>query len=164
MTLKVSDQALNAITKLRLSERETRILVGDCLTAARILRTHRHEVERAHFLRENADGARRALQEVADYIARSGFVVEGGADDPVREALRILANEIFSTERHGAIRGQQLSRRGDKAAARSRAVGWIKTSVYRLSGRPHVAEVRTLCHVALGGRPSLYAVKRARGD
>lgn len=164
VTLKASDQALNAIAKLRLSESETRILARDCLTAARILRTHRREVERARFLGENAEGARRALQEVADYIAGSGFVVEGGADDPVPEAQRILADEIFWTERHGEIRGQQLSRRGDRAAARSRAIGWIKMSVHRLSGRPHLAEVRTLCDVALGGRPSLDAVKRARGD
>jgi hypothetical protein len=54
-----------------------------------------------------------------------------------------------------------LSRRGDDAAARSRAIGWIKMSVRRLSKKPHLDHVITLCDFALGGDVSLDAVKRA---
>jgi hypothetical protein len=55
-----------------------------------------------------------------------------------------------------------ISRRGDKAAARSRAIGWLKSSVLRLSGRPSIKRVAALCSAVLGANISEAAVKRAR--
>jgi hypothetical protein len=55
-----------------------------------------------------------------------------------------------------------ISRRGDKAAARSRAIGWLKSSVLRLSGRPSIKRVAALCSAILGANISEAAVKRAR--
>ncbi len=55
-----------------------------------------------------------------------------------------------------------ISRRGDKAAARSRAIGWLKSSVLRLSGRPNIKRVAALCSAVLGEPVSVAAVKRAR--
>ena len=55
-----------------------------------------------------------------------------------------------------------ISRRGDKAAARSRAIGWIKSSVLRLSGKPNIKRVAALCSAILCANISEAAVKRAR--
>jgi hypothetical protein len=55
-----------------------------------------------------------------------------------------------------------ISRRGDKAAARSRANAWLKSSVLRLSGRPNIKRVAALCCAILGAEISEAAVKRAR--
>ena len=54
-----------------------------------------------------------------------------------------------------------ISRRGDKAAARSRAIGWIKSSVRRLSGKADFKRVTTLCSAVLGAHISEAAVKGA---
>jgi hypothetical protein len=55
-----------------------------------------------------------------------------------------------------------ISRRGDKAAARSRANAWLKSSVLRLSGSPSIKRVAILCRAVLGAEISEVAVKRAR--
>jgi hypothetical protein len=55
-----------------------------------------------------------------------------------------------------------ISRRGDKAAAGSRANAWLKSSVLRLSGRPNIKRVAALCCAILGAEISEAAVKRAR--
>ena len=55
-----------------------------------------------------------------------------------------------------------ISRRGDKAAARSLAIGWLKSSVLRVSGSPSIKHVAILCRVVLGAEISEAAVKRAR--
>jgi hypothetical protein len=55
-----------------------------------------------------------------------------------------------------------ISRRGDKAAARSRANAWLKSSVLRLSGSPNIKRVAILCRAVLGVEISEAAVKRAR--
>ena len=55
-----------------------------------------------------------------------------------------------------------ISRRGDKAAALSRAIAWLKSSVLRLSGSPSVKHVAILCRAVLGAEISEAAVKRAR--
>jgi hypothetical protein len=152
-------QAQEAIAALKLSEAATRILVDDLLTARRFLRTHRYEVDQVQRLLTNAPKARAAFRKALRYISASGFVIS--KDDPLLEAQRIIANEIASLESFGELRSRRLSRRGDAAAARARAIAWIGRSVRRLSGKSHVSEVIALCDFALGGSTSLDAVKRA---
>jgi hypothetical protein len=94
-------------------------------------------------------------------------------DLPTDEALIligdcVMARQIANGERKTRVtsdrerRLRAISRRGDKAAARSRAIGWIKSSVRRLSGKANVKLVVILCSAVLGAEISEAAVKRAR--
>jgi len=51
-----------------------------------------------------------------------------------------------------------ISRRGDRTAA----IGWLKSSVLRLSGSPNIKRAAILCSAVLGAEISEAAVKRAR--
>ena len=94
-------------------------------------------------------------------------------DLPTAETLTLIddcvrARQFANSERKTRAtsdrerRLRAISRRGDKAAARSRAIGWLKSSVLRLSGRPSIKRVAALCSAVLGEPVSVAAVKRAR--
>ena len=71
---------------------------------------------------------------------------------------RWQAEDACTPEREWSSR---VSRRGVKAAARSRAIGWIKSSVRALVGKANVKLVVILCSAILGANISEAAVKRA---
>jgi hypothetical protein len=156
-------QAQEAIAALSLDEPATHTLVSDLLTARRILRDHRHEIDRARFLMVHLAKAQASLDKALRYIAKSGFVTVSG-ENPLLEARRIITGEISGLGWFGELQSGRLSRRGDTMAARSRAIAWIKISVQRLSKKPHFSHVIILCDFALGGTASLDAVKRAHEE
>ena len=94
-------------------------------------------------------------------------------DLPTDETLILIddcvtARQLANDERKTRLtsdhesRLRAISRRGDKAAARSRAIAWLKSSVLRLTGSPGIKHVAILCRAVLGAEISEAAVKRAR--
>jgi hypothetical protein len=94
-------------------------------------------------------------------------------DLPTDETLTLIddcvkARQFANGERKTRVtpdherRLRAISRRGDKAAALSRAIAWLKSSVLRLSGSPSIKRVAILCSAVLGAEISEAAVKRAR--
>jgi hypothetical protein len=83
---------------------------------------------------------------------RAKLAAQSPLDEPVALFYRNLDHEYELRAR---------SRRGDKAAARSEAIGWIKSSVRRLSGNANVKPVAILCSAVLGTEISEAAVKKA---
>jgi hypothetical protein len=78
----------------------------------------------------------------------------------VRQIANFVRKARATSDRERVLRA--ISRRGDKAAARSRAIAWLKSSVLRLSGRPSIKRVAALCSAVLGAEISEAAVRRAR--
>jgi hypothetical protein len=70
---------------------------------------------------------------------------------------------LFDRRRRHEYDLRSTSRKGDKASARSRAVGWLKESIRRLSGQDNFEHVATLCDAVLNTKDaiSLDSVKRA---
>ena len=59
----------------------------------------------------------------------------GASDEHDIEAIRMMGVALGYRRRHHEYERLSTSRRGDKAAARSEAIAWIKSSVLRLSGK-----------------------------
>jgi hypothetical protein len=188
--LSASQEAARAFAALALSASSVLILIDDCVTARRLIAGgHKAQVER---LRRAPDHRRmqsrlealvKPLRRAPDYkqllVGLEALAKDFGGKLPegAREhfgALRLLPDDV--REPFGAIRValsyrardleyavRSTSRKGDKASARSRAIGWLKESVRRLSGQDNFEHVATLCDAVLNTEDaiSLDSVKRA---
>jgi len=90
----------------------------------------------------------------------------GPDPDVVSEAIVLLASLIDSMEDINKSAPPTVSRKGDKPAAQSSAIGVLKQSISRLSGRPNLKAVEDIAKVVLDLHESAQdlavAVKNAR--
>ncbi len=153
--LSTSNEAAEAFTALALSEAKGLTFVKDCLTAHRLDKgEHKRQVERLRSVPDHKKMEAK-LNALEKYI--------GASTEHDLEAVRMMRVALYYRQLHHEEDLRSTSRKGDKASARSRAIGWLKESVCRLSGRPNYKHLRILCGIVLGTRrsTSLYAVKRA---
>jgi hypothetical protein len=145
-----SGDAAKAFTALGLSEVKGRRFIKDCVQAHRFDHVeHRTHVERLRYFEKMLA----KLEALEKYIGAS-------TEDDV-EAVRMMRVALYYRRGRHQYDLLSTSRKGDKASARSRAIGWLKESVRRLSGRPNHDHLMTLCNVVFDKRISLDAVKRA---
>jgi hypothetical protein len=148
-------EAQRAFADLELSESKGLILIDDCVTAHRIdIGEHKAQVET---LRRAPDYKK--MQAKLESLVKEFRVLT----EDVREAFGVIRVALFYLDRDLEYALRSTSRKGDKASARSRAIGWIKESVRRLSGQDNFEHVATLCDAVLntGDAISLDSVKRA---
>jgi hypothetical protein len=149
-----SEKATETFAYLDLPTDETLILIDDCVRARRLYAgKHQAHAER---LRATPDPGKMwtRLAELATYI--------GGSDEHDRDAIRRMSVALGARIRRHKYEQQSTSRRADKEAGRSEAIGRLKSSVLRLSGKANVKSVAILCSAVLGAEISEAAVKRAR--
>ena len=153
--LSTSKEAAGAFATLALSERNGLIFIDDCVTAHRIdTGEHKAQVERLRRVPNYKKLQAKLESLVKDY---------GVSTEHVREAFRVIRVDLYCRQRDHEYDLRSTSRKGDQSSAHSRAIGWLKESVRRLSGRSNFEHVATLCDAVLNtGDPiSLDAVKRA---
>jgi hypothetical protein len=153
--LSESKEAARAFADLALSENKGLIFIDDCVTAHRIdIGEHKAHVER---LRKVPDHKKM----VAKLDALEKYI--GASSEQDIEAVRMMREALYYRHLHHEYERRSTSRKGDKASARSRAIGWLKESVRRLSGQDNFEHVATLCDALLntGDAISLDSVKRA---
>lgn len=160
--------AAEAFLALKLSEGKSLWFVAECVNAHLTFNGgHKADVERLRCVPDYGR-AREGLARVAEYVGVSlkGLTYPDSSEpaDPVKEAICILAIAMSGQRRLHQLIKYSTSRKGDQTAGLSRAIGRIKGSVQRLSGRPHLRHVITIVEtvLALDGQISLDAVKRAR--
>jgi hypothetical protein len=149
------EAAPTAFAALTLSENKGLILIDDCVTAHRIdTGEHKAQVER---LRKVPDHKKM----VAKLDALEKYI--GTSSEHDIEAVRMMRVALYYRHLHHEYDRRSTSRKGDKASARSRAIGWLKESVRRLSGQDNFERVATLCDAVLNTDDaiSLDSVKRA---
>jgi hypothetical protein len=117
-------------------------LIDDCVEAREIYAfKHQAQVERLRNIPSDEEMLTK-LAEVAVYI--------GESYEHDIEAIRMMGVALGYRRRHHEYERLSTSRRGDRAAARSEAIAWIKSSVLRLSGksppRPKDRQVRHRAH------------------
>jgi hypothetical protein len=150
-----SREAARAFAALALSESKGLSFIDDCVTAHRY-DTGKHEAEVNRLRREPNYKKLQAKLE--------SMVKEYGAlPEHVREAFGVIRVDLYYRQRDHEYTVRSRSQKGDKESARSRAIGWLKESVRRLSGRPNYKPLMTLCEVVLNapGEISQDALKRA---
>jgi hypothetical protein len=165
--LRKSREAVQAFAAWELSDARSPFFIGDCVKARRYANgEHRKEVESWRTL-PDPDVARDGLRVVAKYFGKAAALSTLGRDrDPVDEAIALLASQIRDEKRLRKFLRPATPRNGGEATSRSRAIGWLRDSIFALSGRPHYAAVREIAEVVLGldaGTISEDAVKRALG-
>lgn len=137
-------------------------LINDCVQAAR-LASGLHRAQVAETIDESkrntaaAKAVRRARDVIATYLYPAGFGEE------IRALDAALAFRQGFDERHDSFFRTVISRKRDKAAARQRAIGLIKESIRRLTGKANLKLVLSLSEVALDAEDELYLdhVKKA---
>ena len=151
------EDAAKAFARLALSEAKGLIFVDDCVTAHCIANgVHKAQVERIH----SAPDYNRTLAMLELVVKDLGKLTQ---DE--EKAFRKLDIGIFDRRRYHEDDLWSTSQKGDDESARSRAIGWLKESVSRLSGRPNYKPLMTLCEVVLNAAPgdiSLDAVEKSR--
>lgn len=149
-----NEDAAKAFARLALSEAKGLIFVDDCVTAHCIKGMHKAQVEKIY-----------SAPDYNQTLARLESVVKdlGKLTQDEDKAVRTIESGIIDRRRYHEDDLWSTSQKGDDASARSRAIGWLKESVRRLSGRPNYKPLMTLCEVVLNapGEISLDAVKRA---
>ena len=129
-------------------DRRWAILLGDCLHAEREMREHKRIAEHYRRTVDKAEEALKALDAVAAFVERPPVVGKG---DPAveGEALGALMVRIANDRGDAALRLRQQSRKTDPSAARSAALGWLRQSVEKLSGKPNLKHVASLAEAVL---------------
>jgi hypothetical protein len=153
--LSTSKEAAGAFAALGLSEAKHLTFVDDCVEAHRIdTGKHKAQVERLR----RAPNYKKLQEKLESLVKDYGVLTED-----VREAFRVIGVDLYYRQRDHEYDLLSTSRKGDKASARSRAIGWLKESVRRLSGQDNFEHVATLCDAVLntGDAISLDSVKRA---
>jgi hypothetical protein len=149
------EAAAKALDNIAPPEMKALFLVDDCVTAHRYYTgEHEAQVERLHS-EPNYQTLRAKLESLAkDY---------GVFPEDIRESFGRIRVDLYYRQSDHEYNVRSISRKGDKVSARSRAVGWVKESVRRLSGQGNFEHVATLCDVVLDtDQPiSLDAVRRA---
>jgi hypothetical protein len=136
-------------------------LLDDCITADRVQRRHQHVVSGSAADLDSAKEAATLIERLAKILLPS-IVPEAGRLTPIEEAINLLRWRAY-TQRQSALRCiQEHSRRRDPAAARSAAVGWIRESVLRLSGKDNLEQVRVLAEATLGCAPDSLTIDAVR--
>ena len=152
--LLTADEAAKTLAGLDLTREETLTLIDDCVTARRLYAgKHQAQAERLRAT-PDPDEMWTKLAELAIHI--------GASDEHDREAIRRMSVALGARISRHEYEQQSTSRRGDKEAGRSEAIGRLKSSVLRLSGKANVKSVAILCSAVLGAEISEAAVKRAR--
>lgn len=165
--LQASKPAQKAFSAWGLSDAKSPFFIGDCVKAHRYANgEHEKEIEYWRTL-PDPDVARDGLKAVAKFFGKTEATSTLPPDsDPVDEAIALLATQIREVERSREFMRAATPRNGGKAAARSRAIGWLRDSILALSGSHHYAVVREIAEVVLDLDASTIsedAVKRAFG-
>jgi hypothetical protein len=150
--LAASAAAGHAFISLKLDEQQAADLVRACLIAYRLYTgAHRAQLEA---LRAAPDYEQwlATLNEMRDFLWRR---------EDCRTAIDVLRAATFLSRSFRDDNLRAIGREGDDDSARSRAIGVIKESVRRLSGKAHVKRVATIASVVLSTKVSVDAVKRA---
>jgi hypothetical protein len=150
-----SKDAAKAFAELDLSEAKGRTFINDCVQAHRFDQgEHTAQMERLRHVPDLKKMQAKLESLVKDF---------GALTEDVEEAFRVISVELYYRRLHHGDDLLSTSRKGDKTSARSRAIGWLKESVRRLSGQPNQKPLMTLCDVVLNtAEPiSLDALKRA---
>jgi hypothetical protein len=151
--LAASEGATRALVALKLDERKAAIFVAACTIAFRFdTGAHKAQLEA---LRAAPDYEKwlASLDEMRSFLGRR---------EDCRTAVDILRAATLLSRGFRDDNLRSISRKGDAKAARSRAVGWVKGSVHRLSGKANVKHVAALASVVLDARIGLEAVKKAK--
>lgn len=148
--LRDSKLAQKAFNELRLDEAKWPIFIGDCVVAHRYANgMHAEEVEIFRSA-PDPDKARAALAEVVSFFRGSIFETIHDGPDPgtLGEAIALLAQAIDREERYR--KEYHPSQKGGVGAAKSRAIGWLRASVSRLTGIPNLKLVAAIVDAVLG--------------
>ncbi|PNE11387.1 MAG: hypothetical protein CR217_09255 [Beijerinckiaceae bacterium] len=124
------------------------VLISDCITASERARTHAMRICALRKRLQRAPNAIKAVETLRDFFGG----IRSEPFDPVKQALGYLRAEIdfrrrFTEESLGA-----RSRKKDASAAQAEGLGWLRESVFRLSGRPNLRHVAVLAEIVLGRR------------
>jgi hypothetical protein len=143
-------------------------LVADCVTAARIEREHAIRLTRVNQRAREGAAAAAGLARAAAFLRplMDGALIDGhppsyANPDPLADALATVQAAIAFQRRMAADTLASLSRRGDPAAARSAALGWIAEAVLRLTGAPNRPRVEKLAGIVFGKEVTGKAVRAA---
>jgi hypothetical protein len=149
-------EAPGAFAALELSETKGLWFMDDCVTAHRIYTgEHKAQAER----RRRAPDYKKMQAKLESLVKDIGALTED-----VREAFSVIRVALYYRRLNHEYDRRSRSRKGDKKSARSRAIGWLKESVLRLSGQDNFEYVATLCDAVLNTDDaiSLDSVKRAK--
>jgi len=178
--LRGSKEATEAFASWGLSDGKTPFFIADCLEAHRLLNGGHKKKVAARRASAAPDKARKHLAEVAAFFRKSGYRMHvdpkavrnrtelclGPDPDVLSEAIALLASQIDSTEDINKSARPTVSRKGDKPSALSSALGLLKQSIHRASGRPDLKTVEAIAEVVLDLRGSVAdlatAIKNAR--
>jgi cell pole-organizing protein PopZ len=177
--LRASKEAAKEVADMHLSEVEGFILIRECVEAHGIAwGGHKRQVD-ALRAAPDPRKARKALEEVERFFHESLFrhipttraaaaaearalasgrvdeksppmIAIFSSDDPLSAAIALLAANIRDEEQWREDYEPTISRKGDKKAAESRAIGRLKDIVSRLSGRSNLEAVRVIAVAVLG--------------
>jgi hypothetical protein len=151
--LLTADEAAETLAGLDLTRDESLTLIDDCVTARQLYAGEHQAHAEALRATPDPDEMWTKLAELAIHI--------GASDEHDREAIRRMSVALGARIRRHEYEQQSTSRRGDKEAGRSEAIGWLKSSVLRLSGKANVKSVAVLSSVVLDAEISNAAVKGA---
>jgi hypothetical protein len=143
--LLASKPGQKAFAELQLDEPKGRIFISDCAKAHRYANGQHAKEVRARTSLSALSKARKKLDELSDSLLAAGLLA--GCDEEISSLAMAIDNEEYYRRRWD----RSLSRKGDQDAADSRAIGWVKGSVARLSGRAHLEEARLISAVVMGG-------------
>jgi hypothetical protein len=157
--LEADGRAAEAFADILPNGERWEVLVHDCVMAEQQSRTHKNIIPALQERLKKAPDAIQAIKTLDDFFSMHWEPIP---DDPITEALRILRVEIYYSHRHTEEYLATRSRKKDQSAARSAAIGWLKESVLRMSGKPNQKHVITLAEVTLGKRDlTVDAVRKA---
>jgi hypothetical protein len=173
--LQESPEATEAFASWGLPDRKTPFFFADCVQAHRLADgEHAKQVE-AYRSAPKPEQAREALAEIERFFRGSLFetipdpppvpeapktweefancqtYIRGPDQGPLGEAIDLLRLAINDEERYRE-EYRWSSQKSDVTAADSRAVGLVKESVLRASGRPDLKVVRAIAVVVTGRR------------
>jgi hypothetical protein len=142
--LRASKDAAKAFAKFLLDEAKGAIFISDCVMAQRYATGEHAKQVRSRIPLTALSKARKKFGDLKDSLQEAWLLAV--CSEEIDSVALAINNENFYRRRWD----RSLSRKGDQDAADSRAIGWVKESVARLSGRPHLETVRIIAAVVLG--------------
>jgi Phage integrase family len=138
------DHAVDAFVSLLPDGNGWDALLSDCITANERESTHKKLIYSLRKRLKKAPRAKAAVKTIADFLSGTVCLTP---EDPIKEALKILHDQIDLKIRLTEETLRDRSRNKTVLAARSEAIGWLRGSILHLTGKPNDAHVATLAQI-----------------